>query len=76
MYVWYGNYEQHIKYRLETKHEDLRDFKNRGEAEVFKHEDPSARSLSYLENGGVFIVICKGITCGLYYCRCNNVADN
>ena len=50
------------------------DFKNRGEAEVFKHEDPSARPLSYLENGGVFIVINKGITCGLYYCRCNNVA--
>ena len=52
------------------------DFKNRGEAEVFKHEDLSARSLSYLENGGVFIVMCKGITCGLYCCRCNNVADN
>ena len=45
-------------------------------ASVFKHEDPSARSLSYLENGGVFIVLCKGITCGLYNCRCNNVADN
>ena len=50
------------------------DFKNRGEAEVFKHEDPSARSLSYLENGGVFILICKGFTCGLHYCRCNNIA--
>ena len=35
------------------------DFKNRGEAEVFKHEDQSARSLSYLENGGVIILLCK-----------------
>ena len=51
------------------------DFKNQGEAEGFKHEDPSARSLSYLENGGVFILICKGITCGLHYCHFNNVAE-
>ena len=32
------------------------DFKNRGEAEVFKHEDPRAWSLTYLENGGIFIL--------------------
>ena len=31
------------------------DFKNRGEAEVFKHEDMRAWSLTDLENGGVFI---------------------
>ena len=31
------------------------DFKNRGEAEVFKHEDTRARSLTDLENGGVFM---------------------
>ena len=34
------------------------------------------RSLSYLENGGVFILLCKWITCGLYYFRCNNVVEN
>ena len=28
------------------------DFKNRGKAEVFKHEDLRARSLISLENGG------------------------
>ena len=27
------------------------DFKNRGKAEVFEHEDPRAQSLTYLENG-------------------------
>ena len=32
------------------------DFKNRGEAAVFEHEDTRARSLTDLENGGVFIL--------------------
>ena len=27
------------------------DFKNQGEAEVFKYEDTRVRSLTYLENG-------------------------
>ena len=31
------------------------DFKNRSEAEAFKHKDTRARPLTYLENGGVFI---------------------
>ena len=43
------------------------DFKNRGEAEVFKHEDPRARSLTYLENGGVFILQRRQSNCGFYY---------
>ena len=30
------------------------DFKNQGEAKVFKHKVPRARSLTYLENGGAF----------------------
>ena len=32
------------------------DFRNRGKAKVFKHEDMRVWSLSYLENGGVFIL--------------------
>ena len=46
------------------------DFKNRGEAEVFKHEDPRAWSLTYLENWGVFILKrSEGRlgSCGFYY---------
>ena len=43
------------------------DFKNRGEAEVFKHEDPRAWSLTYLENGGVFILKRSEGSCGFYY---------
>ena len=43
------------------------DFKNRGKAEVFKHEDPGAWSLTYLENGGVFILKRSEGSCGFYY---------
>ena len=43
------------------------DFKNRGEAKVFKHEDPRARSLTNLENGGVFILQRRQCNCGFYY---------
>ena len=43
------------------------DFKNRGEAEVFKHEDPRVRSLTYLENRGIFILQCRQSNCGFYY---------
>ena len=32
------------------------DFKNQGEAKVFKHKDPRARSLTHLENGDIFIL--------------------
>ena len=32
------------------------DFKNRAKTKVFKHEDTRVRSLTYLENGGVFIL--------------------
>ena len=32
------------------------DFKIRDEAEVFKHEDTRVQSLTYLENGGIFIL--------------------
>ena len=43
------------------------DFKNRGEAKVFKHKDPRAWSLTYLENGGVFILKRSEGSCGFYY---------
>ena len=43
------------------------DFKNRGEAEVFKHKDPRAWSLTYLENGGIFILKRSESSCGFYY---------
>ena len=33
------------------------DFKSQGEANVFKHKDTRAWSLTYLENGGVRIYI-------------------
>ena len=47
------------------------DFKNRGKSEVFEHEDLSVQSLSYIENGGIFILICEGFIGGLHYCCCN-----
>ena len=43
------------------------DFKNRGEAEVFRHEDLRAQSLTYLENGGVFILQRRQSNCG--FCK-------
>ena len=43
------------------------DFKNQGEAEVFKHEDPKVWSLTYLENGDVFILQCRQSNCVFYY---------
>ena len=46
-------------------------FKNRGKSEVFEHEDLSVQSLSYLENGGIFILICERFIFGLHYCCCN-----
>ena len=39
------------------------DFKNQGEAEVFKHEDPRAWSL---ENEGIFILQHRPSNCGFY----------
>ena len=45
--------EIHSKCRLETKHEDLRGFRNRGEADsprFLNHEDPRAWSLTDLED--------------------------
>ena len=42
------------------------DFKNQGKAEIFKHKDLRARSLSYLENGGIFILQCRQSNCGFY----------
>ena len=48
------------------------DFKNRGEAEVFKHEDTRARSLTDLENGGIFILQHQQINCGFYFIHNNN----
>ena len=42
------------------------DFKSRGEAEVFKNEDKRARSLTYLENGGIFILQRGQSNCGFY----------
>ena len=42
------------------------DFKNRGEAEVFKHEDPRAWSLTYSENGDVFILQRRQSNCEFY----------
>ena len=42
------------------------DFKNRGKVKVFKHEDPRAQSLTYLENGGVFILQRRQSNCGFY----------
>ena len=42
----------------------LVDFKNWGEAEVFKHEDPSVQSLSYLENGAYLYWYVKELLVG------------
>ena len=39
------------------------DFKNQGE---FKHKDLRVQSLTYLENGGVFILQCRQSNCGFY----------
>ena len=49
-----------------TPYEGLRRFKNRGEAEVFKHKDLRAWSLIYSENGDVFILQRRQSNCGFY----------
>ena len=48
-------------YRLETRHGIFMDCK----AEAFKHEDPSVRFLSYLENGFLcgFTITIYGTVC-------------
>ena len=42
------------------------DFKNRGEAKVFKHKDTRAWSLSYLENGVYLYCNMDKVVVGLF----------